>query len=286
VGASGIAALVELIIPIAAMLAMINKTVNEMLTILLLILFLSFLSCGALQYVKKTVITIMEINTIRKFFSVLREFCWLFGRFWQDLSSKLSQLNGEGPLLSHKLDKVDLRIMHSLAQDARKAITQLSVDAGISRPTAINRLKKLRENGILSVHATVNITKLGFKLALVTFRTKSNNAGQEPRTGLAVCPRVLLLVQKSGDRDCSALLYSENTETLLSVVECVKSVSGVELTSWHRLSPPLLPEAFELKLFPHKGKLTPCGKKCGVCSNYQNQECLGCPAVVEYKGPF
>ena len=188
--------------------------------------------------------------------------------------------------LSYKLDKVDLRIIDSLIKDARKTITQIAKDAGISRPTAINRLKKLRESSSVILGARVNVTKLGFKLALVALKTKTVDAREKPEKNLAICPRVLMLIQSSGNPNYLALLYSENTETLLSVIECFKSFAGVDVVSWHRSKPPILPETLDLKVFPTKYELAPCGKKCGECSCYQNLECLGCPAVIEYKGPL
>jgi len=188
--------------------------------------------------------------------------------------------------LSCELDKVDLRIINSLVKDARRTITEIARDAKISRPTAINRLKNLRESNIVSLGARININQLGFKLALVALKSKNAVAKQKPETNLAICPRVLLLLQTSGNPDYLALLYGENMETLVSVIECFKSFSEISVVSWHRSKPPLLPGTFDLKVFPAKYEIAPCGKKCGDCSFYQNTECLGCPAVTEYKGPL
>jgi len=188
--------------------------------------------------------------------------------------------------LSYKLDHIDLKIINSLAKDARKTITQIANDAGISRPTAINRLKKLRKNNVVNLGARVNVTKLGFKLGLVALKTIDVETKQKPDANLVVCPRVLLILQTSGNPNYLALLYGENTETLVSVIDCFKCFSGMEVVSWHRSKPPLKVETFDLKVFPEKNELAPCGKKCGDCSSYRNLECLGCPAVNEYKEPF
>lgn len=188
--------------------------------------------------------------------------------------------------MSYKLDEVDLRIINSLAKDARKTVTLIAKEAGISRPTAISRLNKLGKNNVVRLGACVNVLELGFKLALMALMTKSTKARQKLETKLVLCPRVLMLMQTDGNPEYLALIYSENTETLVSVVECVKDISDTEMIWWHRSKLPLLPEAFDLKIFPKKHELAPCGKKCGECSSYQNQECLGCPAVKEYKGPL
>lgn len=184
--------------------------------------------------------------------------------------------------MSPDLDEVDFKLISSLARDARSTTTQIAADARISRPTAIKKLRKLTRNKVVSLGARVNLTKLGFKLALITFKTQGNR--KELKTSLFLCPRVLMLIETGGNPHYLALLYGENTETLVSTIECMKSISGMEIVSWHRLKPPILPETFALQVFPTKNEVAPCCKKCAICSNYQNKECLGCPAVTEYKG--
>jgi len=191
--------------------------------------------------------------------------------------------------LSPKLDEVDFRIIRSLSADARKTISQIAKEADISRPTAIRRLEKLRKNDVISLGARVNVKKLGFKLALMTLKTNGSKSIQEIETDLAVCPRVLMLMQTSGNPNHLALLYGENMETLVSVIECFKSFAstrGMEIVLWHRLNMSSKSETFDLKFFPTKNEFTLCRKKCGDCFCYQNLECLGCPGVTEYKGPL
>lgn len=191
--------------------------------------------------------------------------------------------------MSYELDEVDFRIIRSLSEDARKTISQIAKEADISRPTAIRRLEKLRKNDVIRLGARVNVKKLGFKLALMVFKTNGSKSTREVETDLAVCPRVLMLMHTSGNPNYFALLYSENMETLVSVIECFKSFAstrGMEIVSWHPSNMSSKSETFDLKFFPMKNELTLCGKKCGDCSSYQNQECLGCPAVTEYKGPL
>jgi len=170
----------------------------------------------------------------------------------------------EGLSMSYKLDRVDLKIINSLTEDARKTITQIAKDAGISRPTAINRLRKLRESNVICLGARINVTRLGFKLALVALKTKSGESRQKLETNLAVCPRVLLLLETNGNPQYLALLYGENTETLVSAVECFKSFSGMEMVSWRRSKPPLKIETFNLKVFPTKSELAPVEKNASI----------------------
>jgi len=188
--------------------------------------------------------------------------------------------------MSYKLDAVDLKILNSLAKDTRKTVTQIAIEVEISRPTVMKRLKKLTESNVLDLGGKVNVTKLQFKLGQMALKAKSPDAKQQLEKRLVNCPRVLFLMETSGNPHYLALLYGEDTETLVSTVESFKSFSGTEVVSWHRSKPPLKMEAFDLRIFLKKSKLAPCGKRCSDCYSYQNSECLGCPAVTEYKGPL
>jgi len=211
---------------------------------------------------------------------------FMFRTFWIRFIKKASHKRYEAGLsVSYKLDEIDLRIISSLTKDSRKTVTKIAKMARISRPTAIARLERLRKNNVVHISARVNITKLGFKFALVALKTKSAESRRNTLTKLAVCPRVLTLLQTSGTQNYYAILYGENTETLLSVIESFKTFSSMEVVSWNRAKP-LLPETFDLKVFLEKRKHAPCGKKCGECSSYQNNECFGCLAVTEYTGPL
>ncbi len=188
--------------------------------------------------------------------------------------------------MPYELDKVDWRIINSLLEDARKTITQIAADAEISRPTAIKRLKRLRKNKVISLGAGVNVAKLGFKFALVTFKAEFAEANQKLEESLVACPRVFMVTETRRNTNFLALLYGENMETLVSVIDNFKSFLGMEIVSWHRSKQPLKVETFNLELFQKKRELAPCGRKCKNCSSYQSLECLGCPAVTEYRGPL
>jgi DNA-binding Lrp family transcriptional regulator len=184
-----------------------------------------------------------------------------------------------------KFDKIDLRIIKSLSEDCRKPTTQIAKEAGISRPTAIARIKTLTENRIIDFDAKVNIANIGLKMALLTLETDSIEEKQGIVTKLEACPRVLQLIQTIEKPNYIALVGAENAETLFSAIECLKSVLSARMTSWQRVKP-IIGETFSLKIFLEKCELTPCGKKCGLCSSYQESECVGCPASKDYRGPL
>lgn len=187
--------------------------------------------------------------------------------------------------MSCKFDEIDVRIMKSLSEDCRKSTTQIAREAGISRPTAIARMKNLAGNHLVDFGAKVNVARLGFKLALIKFELDDSEKKQNLVAKLAACPRVLQLVQAIEKSNYTALVCAENAETLLSSIDCLRDVLRARITSWQRVKP-ILGEAFNLKIFLEKCELTPCGKKCGICSSYRESECAGCPATTDYRGPL
>jgi DNA-binding Lrp family transcriptional regulator len=187
--------------------------------------------------------------------------------------------------VSCNFDDVDVKIMKSLSEDCRKSTTQVAKEAGVSRPTAIARMKQLADNHLIDFGAKANVTKLGFKLALLTLEDDASEKERSIVKEIERCPRVLQLIQTVGKRAYSALICAEDTDTMLSAIECLKSVLNARITSWQRVKP-ILGESFNLRIFLDKCEFTPCGKKCGICASYQESACVGCPAIKEYKGPL
>jgi len=187
--------------------------------------------------------------------------------------------------MSRKLDKIDLRIIHSLMIDARRSATQLSKDVGVSRLTIVSRLKKLTAENIIGTNVGINIGKLGFQTALVALEVKGDLKQQVERN-LSECPRILTLLQLNEKVNLLVLLYGENQNTLGSTIECIRGLPSVSIVYVHHSKAPLFPDNFGLRIFSEKKNLTPCGKECRACIFYRNDQCVGCPAVTEYKGPL
>ena len=187
--------------------------------------------------------------------------------------------------MPEKFDEIDLKILASLQKDSRKSVTQIARETRVSRPTVAGRLEKLAENKLVDFSIGMDTMALGFKLALVTFEMNDTKDKQEIKSKIIQCPRVLQMLDFVDKPGYTLLVYSENTETLLSAIECFKSIVGNANLSWQRVKQNH-GEKTPIKIFSTKCEITPCGKKCGVCSSYVQQECLGCPATNEYKGPL
>lgn len=185
--------------------------------------------------------------------------------------------------MPNSIDEIDFKIIKALSEDCRKTTTQIAKEAAISRPTAIARLKELAKKQIIDFGAKVDIQRLGWKLAVVSFETEEPEKKKDMIKKLELCPRVLQITQTIAMPNYTAMICAETPETLLASIECVRSVLDAKITSWQRVKP-IIGETFNLKILLEKSELTPCGKKCSLCVSYQESDCIGCPGTQDYKG--
>jgi Lrp/AsnC family leucine-responsive transcriptional regulator len=182
------------------------------------------------------------------------------------------------------LDKIDMKIINALSEDCRKSTTQIAKETGTSRPTVIARLKQLSESKTVDFKAKLNLKSIGLKFATIHFKVEKARESKQIVEKLKLCPRVLQLIQWAGKPNYAALIYVEDAETLLSTIDCLESFLGLKIQSYQRVLP-LIGESFNLNLSLEKCEKTPCGKECGLCLSYQQDECKGCPTTTKYKGP-
>jgi len=188
--------------------------------------------------------------------------------------------------MTRRLDKVDLKIIESLKSDARRPVTQIAKEVGVSRPTVINRLNRLVTENLIHIDVGLNIRKLGFQTACVALEVKGVDVRRKVEENLSKCPRVLTILRLTEKANLMALFFGENHSTLTSTIESLRDFSGADIVYVHHSEPPLFTETVSLNVFPEKSDIAPCGRKCSDCFRYQNDQCIGCPAVIEYKGPL
>lgn len=192
----------------------------------------------------------------------------------------------DAQLSQKKLDKVDLKIIRSLQNDARCSITEIAKDAGISRPTAMKRLERLIKDNDINVDASINIQKLGFRVGCVGLEVKGAEARNKVEEVLLNCPRVLMLLCPFEKISFSAYIFGEDQETLRSTIYSLAELANTNIAYVNYSDPPLHPKAFPINTYLKRGNTTPCGRKCGECYSYTQGICVGCPTVIEYKGPL
>lgn len=185
-----------------------------------------------------------------------------------------------------KLDKVDLRIIRSLKNDARRSITELAKDSGISRPTAMMRLDRMIEEGTIGIETGIDLKELGLRIGCVGLEVEGAESRDNIQKVLMKCPRVLIILCPFEKITFSVYVFGENQETLRSVVYGFAEFPNTKIAYVNYSDPPLYPKTFPIHIHLEKGTVAPCGRKCSECFSYNQGLCVGCPAVVEYKGPL
>jgi len=190
------------------------------------------------------------------------------------------------PSTQRRLRERDLRVIKALGEDARKTITQVADETGLSRPTVTNMINKMMEEEVLHLKAGVSLQELGFPTAFIAMECRQIDQRIKLQRNLAICPRVLMILEPSEKVNMLLLVYGEDQPTLKSTIESFRHFSGANLVEIYHSGPPLIPTSFNLPIFTEKVDVSPCDRKCFECVNYVNEVCFGCPAVKEYKGPL
>jgi Lrp/AsnC family transcriptional regulator, regulator for asnA, asnC and gidA len=121
-----------------------------------------------------------------------------------------------------EIDEVDNKILHILISDARTNLTVIGKECGISSVSALNRIKRLKKLGVITGATTFpSISKIGFNIvATVGMQTDSSN--DKILDFLRQYTYLIEPSQSLGAFDFSALVYSENIESLNQKIEMLK----------------------------------------------------------------
>ncbi|UCH57683.1 MAG: Lrp/AsnC family transcriptional regulator [Candidatus Bathyarchaeota archaeon] len=184
-----------------------------------------------------------------------------------------------------RLDKLDLRILRELKKDGRASITHLAKQVESSRPTITNRLRRLREEGLLNIIGGLNLGALEFKMAAVGMEIKSESSRKEVLQLLSSCPRVQTIFRTPEKANIHVGIWGEDDQTINSTIESFRDFPNVEIVRTSYLGTPIHGNV-TLMLDPGKGDVSPCGKKCSECHRYQNNWCKGCPSTMHYSNPL
>jgi hypothetical protein len=150
----------------------------------------------------------------------------------------------------------------------------------------MKRLESLLNEGTLGIEVGLNLKKLGFRIGCVGLEVKGANARSEMQKFLQNCPRVLLVFSPFEKVNFSVYVYGEDQETLRSMVYSLSEFPNTSIAYVNYSDPPLNPNTLPVPIHITKETETPCGKVCRTCISYVEGLCLGCPAVVDYKGPL
>ena len=189
------------------------------------------------------------------------------------------------------MDKIDWRLIKELQADGRKTFKDLGEAIGFTSLGAKKRYEKLRKKNLINISALVNANVLDLRLAFILLDIENVEALRNIIERYNNCPRVINFFTTMGTYNLVALVMAEDQTTLES--ECtekcaLRSGKGIRRSELYIIGQvhhfPFLPLSVEN--LGGKREVAPCGVKCKDCQSFQNEKCVGCPTLKDYKGPL
>jgi DNA-binding Lrp family transcriptional regulator len=132
------------------------------------------------------------------------------------------------------LDETDAKVLKALTEDARLSSRQIAKQCNISIGTALSRIKKMEEQGIIKGYtALLDQEKLGYELTVVTEITVSKGRLLEMENEIARIPNVCCVYDLTGLSDAAIIAKFKSRGDLSKFTKRVLSLPYVERTNTH-----------------------------------------------------
>jgi DNA-binding Lrp family transcriptional regulator len=132
------------------------------------------------------------------------------------------------------LDETDVKVLKALTEDARLSSRQIAKQSDISIGTALSRIKRMEEEGIIKGYtALLNQEKLGYELTVVTEITVSKGRLLEMENEIARIPNVCCVYDLTGLSDAAIIAKFKSREELSKFTKRLLSLPFVERTNTH-----------------------------------------------------
>ena len=134
----------------------------------------------------------------------------------------------------NQIDSTDIRIIEALIEDGRVAYSSLAEQIGSSNTLVHQRVRKLKELGILTRPAyLISPEHVGYDTcAFVLMIIKESNQINEVIKALKLFPEVVSCVSIMGRYDLMVRVYAVNNKHLQDIVhDKLQSIPGVEGTN-------------------------------------------------------
>ena len=132
------------------------------------------------------------------------------------------------------LDETDVKVLKALTEDARLSSRQIAKQCDISIGTALSRIKKMEEDGIIKGYTVLlDQEKLGYELTVVTEITVSKGRLLEMENEIARIPNVCCVYDLTGLSDAAIIAKFKNREDLSKFTKRLLSLPFVVITNTH-----------------------------------------------------
>lgn len=134
--------------------------------------------------------------------------------------------------MSVKLDLIDVSLLNELQRDADRSNVDLARLVGLSPTATLNRVRRLRDSGLLRrVAAELDWAAAGFPLhvyVLVTLRRHDNASHRRLREALAEMPEVVSADWVTGETDAILVVAAREVAELQRVLVRLSTRGGAD----------------------------------------------------------
>jgi DNA-binding Lrp family transcriptional regulator len=132
------------------------------------------------------------------------------------------------------LDDTDVKILKTLAEDARLSSRQVAKQCDISIGTVLARTKKMEIEGVIKGYTVLlDQEKLGYELTVVTEITVSKGRLLEMENEIARMPNVCCVYDLTGMSDAAIIAKFKSRDELSRFTKHLLSLPYVERTNTH-----------------------------------------------------
>jgi len=130
------------------------------------------------------------------------------------------------------MNTVDIKLLALLRENARRSTSELARSLSVSRSTIQSKIRKLEQKGIIKGYTVEYGEEYENRLvsAHVLIMVHQKLTARTNRS-LHAIPQVKSLHAISGDYDLIAVLMTETTEELSSILDKIGNLEGVERTN-------------------------------------------------------
>ncbi len=140
------------------------------------------------------------------------------------------------------LNELDARIVHALAEDARRSFADIGQLVGLSAPAVKRRVDRLRASGaITGFTVRVDPAELGWRTeGFVEIYCRSQTSPDAIRAGLERYPEIASASTVTGEADAVVQIFASDMRHFEQVLEKIAGEAFVERTKSVLVLSPLL----------------------------------------------
>ncbi|ASJ07818.1 transcriptional regulator [Thermococcus siculi] len=129
------------------------------------------------------------------------------------------------------LDEVDRKILTILQKNSRTPLREISKEVGLAESTVYERIKKLKERGIIKKFTVMlDPDSLGFKiLAFILIKSKAGMYSHVANE-LKRHPQIVEIYETTGDYDMLVKIRTSGSDELNEFLDTIGEIDGVVAT--------------------------------------------------------